>query len=261
MVKIQGGTSDSISDLKSDLETKSYSGTLWIKSIPKEEGIEVRFLTEPEEWFKYKEHWNDGTGYFPCIGDGCPGCDSDNERTQRASRRWLANAVDVGSGFVIPLKLPLDAVNKLIQRYERHGGTVMARNYKLYRYGTGLDTTYDVESEPESPFPFDQYEKIDLYDVLAEAFAEAFGDDGKDDTPKDDTPSLDLSKKKEKEETQEVVWEEDDSPDEDEEEYLTEEDLHNMTKEELLVIADNLSVEVSMTMKKDEMINTIIEEA
>lgn len=273
MVKIAGGTSDSISDLKQDLE-KKFTGTLWIKSIPKDTGIEVRFLTEPEDWFKYGEHYSDTAGYFPCIGDGCPGCASDNERTKRKSRRWLANAVDVDSGFVIPLKLPLDCVNKLIQRYERHGGTIMGRNYKLFRYGTGLDTTYDVESEPETPFPFDAHEKIDLYEVLAESFAESFGDDG-DSTPDEDTPSLDLSKAKEKKREreeqerqqarleaanqQEPEWAEDDSPDEDE--YLTEEDLHRMTKEELLVIADNLEVEVSMTMKKQEMIDTIIEEA
>jgi hypothetical protein len=181
-IRIKGEETGSIKKLKSDLKSRSGGGT-WVRSIPDDEDFKVRFLTEPDQWFKYDEHYLQDVNYFPCVGDDCPGCEDDDEG--RTTRRYLANALDVENDRVIPLKLPVTVANLLVSRQERYG-TLMDRDYILLRQGKKLKTTYDVDSEPKSKRKLDKYDLLDLEEVLVNQFEDAFGetDDEEEERPR-----------------------------------------------------------------------------
>lgn len=261
-IKIEGsGKSKSITALKKELEKSGGTGNAWIKNVPAD-GIRVRFLTEPEEWYAYKEHYDRSAHYFPCIGksNGCPGCNAHSDEQQRKSRRWLANAVDVENDRVIPLKLPYTLVQRLIVRFERHGETIRDRDYSLYKVGQGLDTDYDVSEESKEDFPFSKYTLLDLEQVLIDRYEEAFGEEDFEEESSDD--ALPVTKKRERNKGEVVTtnnetlpWDEDEDDDED---YLTEDDLKKMKAEELRALAVQIGAEVTPTMKKGDLITQII---
>lgn len=219
MVKIKGGTSSSLKKLKSDLK-KTTSGNVWVKSIPGDDELVVRFLTEPVDWFKYDEHYVDDVGYFACIGDDCPGCavlaksKGKKKKDGRISRRYLANALDVSNERVIPLKLPATLATRLVARAERKG-TIIDRDYVLTREGTGLDTEYDAEAEDRSRRKLDKYELLDLEDVLVQQFEDAFGDAEDDDDEEEEERS---TRKKKTTGAKRLRVESEESEDEDDEE-------------------------------------------
>lgn len=140
------------------------------------EAVTIRFLEEPTEWHRFDEHYinGDGGGFVPCIGDGCP---LDGDPDSRATRRWLANVVDVGSGEVRLLKMTRALVDTFILKYERSGTkgkepSLRKRNYTITRLGAGTDTKYDVENEDAGPLEIGGKEvrlsKLKLIDVDAE---------------------------------------------------------------------------------------------
>ena len=172
-----GSKADSIESLKDTIK-KSSGGGLYIQSVKAGKDLRVRFLTQPNEWLKYKEHYSEATRFFPCTNDAnCPGCQSANEKLKRTSVRFVCNCLDVSQGRVIPLKLPLDLANRLITRYERNGNEMTNRDYTLLRTGSGLDTEYDVEQEDKSNVDVSRYadQFHDLEALLVQQFEEAFG--------------------------------------------------------------------------------------
>src|SRR5580765_1006110 len=67
----------------------------------------LRFLEEVGDWTEYWAHFNASKQRdYPCTGDRktCPGCNSENEREAKASKRFLTNAVH--EGFVNLYKVP-----------------------------------------------------------------------------------------------------------------------------------------------------------
>ena len=150
----------------------------WIKYIPKNGSMNVRFIQEPEEWINYVEHYDTVLRKsFPCNGEqSCPGCQGD----ARKSSRYLANAVDVDSDRVIPLQMPKDLANRLVVRYERNG-TLIDRDFELSRSGDGLDTVYDLDAAPADRKKIDKYQPLDLMKVLADAFDDVFGNNADED--------------------------------------------------------------------------------
>lgn len=173
----------SIQKLKKSL-AKGASNSAWIKYIPKNSSMTVRFIQEPEEWVNYAEHWDQGMRKsYPCTGENtCPGCMNGS----RKSYRYLANAVDVDNPErVIPLQLPKDLANRLVVRYERNG-TMIDRDYELSRSGEGTDTVYDLESGPVSKRNLNKYTPLDLLKVLQDAYDEVFGPDAAEDAPEDE---------------------------------------------------------------------------
>jgi hypothetical protein len=162
----------------------------WIKYIPKNGSMNVRFIQEPEEWINYVEHYDTVLRKsFPCNGEqGCPGCQGD----ARKSSRYLANAVDVDNDRVIPLQMPKDLANRLVVRYERNG-TLTDRDFELSRSGDGLDTVYDLDAGAADRKKIDKYSPLDLIKVLTDAFNEVFGSDTDDD---DSAPVVPKSKPK-----------------------------------------------------------------
>jgi hypothetical protein len=253
MVSISGGKAGSVKRIQRDAERSSGDRT-WVRYLKEGEDLTVRFLTEPDEWYSYREHYDPDRGFFPCIGkdSNCPGCEHVSEKVQRSSRRYLANALDVESGFVVPIKLPLDLANRLVARYERNSNTLMNRDYTLHRMGKGLDTTYDVTPEDKSKVDTSQYKPLDLEKVLVQQFEETFDLNEDDDEPVAYDTDSDLD------EDDEVPSEPSASTDEDDDEgYLTEAQALAMSKPELKALAEQVGVELDGRWSVEKMVEAI----
>lgn len=144
-------------------------GITYIKNVPAE-GITVRFLTEPEDWFGYYEYYDADNKSFVPMAEGEVLPDG-----AKPSFRYLTNAVDISSDRVVPLKLAKTAANALILKYDKWG-TMMDRNYELQKHGEGLDTTYDVTPDAPTRLNLAKYDLLDLEDVLVAARAQATGE-------------------------------------------------------------------------------------
>lgn len=168
-MNISGKKMGNIKTLKESLKKGGSSLNTFIKNVPAE-GITVRFITEPEEWFGFYEYWNDESRNFVpmAIGEVLPD-------GARASFRYLASAVDIESDRVIPMKLAKTTANSLILKYDKFG-TMIDRNYELQKHGEGLDTTYDVTPDAPSKLNLAKYEALDLEKVLIQARASALGE-------------------------------------------------------------------------------------
>jgi hypothetical protein len=264
-VKIKGGSTGSVSRLKKDFE-KSSGGKTWIKGLQAGKDLTVRFKTEPDEWFAYREHYDPDRRFYPCIGkdNECPGCEHPSEKVQRTSRRYLADALDTQTGQSIPLKLPLDLANRLVARYERYGGTIRDRDYTLHRMGQALDTTYDVTPEEKSSLDTSTLDPIDLEKALVDQFEDAFDLEGDaDDGAKSATKPSDLDTSSD--EDDEVPSEPSESTTEDDadgEGWLTEAQALQMSKEDLKELAERLEIETwDGRWSKEKMVETIFAQA
>ena len=170
-MKLKAQQMGSMKALKESLKKGGGSGSVtYIKNVPSE-GITVRFLTEPEQWFGYYEYWDDVAKNFVPMVEGEILPDG-----ARASFRYLASALDVDSDRVIPLKLAKTAANSLILKYDKYD-TMMDRNYELQKHGEGLDTTYDVTPDSPSKMNLAKYEGVDLESILVSARKMALGED------------------------------------------------------------------------------------
>lgn len=251
MINIKGGTSDTFEALKEQMaKDEAAASRQWIVRVPSGKEIRVRFLTGPEKWFKYFEHYSDETKYFPCIGDGCPGCGSSSEKVQRKSKRYLANVLDVKEGRVVPLKIPMKLANRLITRYERYGNTMTDRDYILMSSGTGFDTEYDLDPMDKSDVDLSRYQLIDLREVLVDAYSEAFG-----------TTEPAESKTVETKESDEVPFDKgspEKEADEDSEDYITEEQMKKMGRPELNELAEALGLVVEPGWNKGQLIEALL---
>ena len=161
---------DSIDAIKASLKKGASSGVTFIKHVP-EDGIVVRFITEPEEWFGYQEYYDvENKQFVPMVeGEILPD-------GTRPSFRYLANVVDVTEDRVIPLKLPKTLANLLMIKYEKYG-SMTDRNYELDRHGTGLDTTYDSTPQTPSKMNTKKFDVVDLGEILETARRIAEGED------------------------------------------------------------------------------------
>lgn len=168
-MNISGKKMGSVKALKESLKKGGSSMQTYIKNVPAE-GITVRFLTEPEEWFGYYEYWNDESRNFcpMAVGEILPD-------GAKPSFRYLACVLDIESDRVIPLKLAKTAANSLILKYDKYG-TMLDRNYELQKHGEKLDTTYDVTPDAPSKLNLAKYEILDLENILLDARANALGE-------------------------------------------------------------------------------------
>lgn len=168
-MNISGKKMGNIKALKESLKKGGSSLNTFIKNVPAE-GITVRFITEPEEWFGFYEYWNDESRNFVpmAIGEILPD-------GAKASFRYLASAVEIESDRVIPMKLAKTTANSLILKYDKYG-TMLDRNYELQKHGEGLDTKYDVTPDAPSKLNLAKYEPLDLEQVLIKARAYSLGE-------------------------------------------------------------------------------------
>lgn len=189
-MQISGKKMGSLKAVKDSLKKGGSSLSSFIKNVPAD-GITVRFITEPEEWFGFYEYWNDESRNFTpmAVGEILPD-------GARPSFRYLASAVDIETDRVIPLKLAKTAANSLILKYDKYG-TMLDRNYELQKHGEGLDTTYDVTPDAPSKLNLAKYETIDLEKVLVTARATSLGEtDTKVSEPTIDDDEIDEEKPK-----------------------------------------------------------------
>lgn len=166
----------SIQKVKASL--KRGGGMGLIQGIPTD-GITVRFLSEPDEWLGYFEYFDsEANAFVPMVmGEQLP-------KRQRASHRYLANAVVVSDGpmqdKVVALKMAKTLAVSMMAKYDKYD-TLLDRDYEMDRIGEGLDTTYDVTPDPPSKRNLKKYDLLDLEDVLMKARAGALGEEVDDD--------------------------------------------------------------------------------
>jgi len=241
-MKLAGKQMGSMRAVKESLKKGGGGDTTWIKNIPAD-GIVVRFLTEPEQWFGYYEYFDTENKTFVPMAEGEVLPDG-----ARPSFRYLTNALDVEQDRVIPLKLPKTAANSLIIKYDKYE-TLMDRNYELDRHGEGLDTTYDVTPTAPSQMTVGKYDLLDLESVLVDARKHAMGESDIDDKG-DPFPESDID-----------TDDDDDIDIEDtDEKVYTEDDLKAMSVRDLRIIALELNLD-PRGKTKDALIDEIIESA
>lgn len=175
------GEAKNIKELKKSLKRGGKSG--YLSRIPAD-GRTVRFLTEPDKWFKFYEHYDESLEddrYFPCTED-CRGCDEGIDQ----SKRWLANALDTSENRVIPQVLPASLVSNLMKKYDKFG-TIMDRDYELTKDGSGMSTEYDALYESPRKMKLDRFDLLDLEEVLLSQLP-GQGDDDDADDDEDEAP-------------------------------------------------------------------------
>lgn len=143
-------------------------GDKFVKTIPGEGSLTVRFLDEPEDFVGYYEHWIGGKPQ-PCVTDECEGCESDDEKERRRNFRYLANCYVVDDQKVRAVKLPKTLVQQLMDYYDKAKGTLRDRDYDLTKRGSGQENTRYMAS-PDAPQKmklerFDK-KKLDLSAIL-----------------------------------------------------------------------------------------------
>ncbi len=241
-----GAKVESIQSLKQSLaKAAATHDDVWIKYIPKDNPLTVRFLSEPDEWVRYDEAWdqharNGKGGSYPVpMGKVVPD-------DQRVSTRYLASAVDLDSDRVIPVCIPKSLMQQVVVRYEKYG-TIVDRDYELSRHGTGLDTQYMMDPEPPVARNLSKYDSLDLESVLAAAYADYTGEAAPSQAPAaeevDDVPVL-----------PDIEDGDDDEDDDDEE--LTKDDLAAMPMATLRTLARAQKID-PRGMSKAELIAAI----
>lgn len=161
----------SIKALRTSVERKGGGNDQFLQRVPADDSIMVRFLTEPDEWQSYFEHYDQVMRYYPCSDD-CPGCTEGN----RPSQRYLANVLDIQNDRVVPMVIPKTLVTKLLNSYDRYT-TMTDRDYDLIRLGSGLDTDYDRSPEAPAKRSVNKYTLLDLEAVLENQLRRAFDQD------------------------------------------------------------------------------------
>lgn len=223
----------SVASLKKSSQGSKLGGKY--RFIGKDSDLTVRFVTEPDEWIEYTEVWDDSIGRgYPLPDD--PDIDGYRERNDssvRFSRKYLANVLitndEENPEKVIALQMPMSLVKQLTGRYDKYG-TIVDRDYELYRTGEGKNgTEYHADPEPKDVRKLAKFEKdcLDLEELLEAMHAEIFTD-GDDDEEEEEAPkkrkpkprkaAASTTRRKRRPEP-----EEDDEDDEDEEEEEEEE--------------------------------------
>ena len=207
-------------NVRQDIKSASGGGAGYLRTFKDGKDCRVRFISDPEEWLKYREHYSQETKYFPCTQENdCPGCTSENERMQYASRKYIAQVIIVqedganDEGKVRAVKLTVDLANRLVNKADRNGGTLTNRDYTIIRIGNDKNTTYDVEVEDKSNVDLSKFEQVDVEAILNQMYESAWGSpsEKKEETQKTLRDEL-RAKSAEVKAAKETSVEEDDKP-------------------------------------------------
>ena len=144
-------------------QSLSSDGNKFAQRVP-EEGIIVRFLTEPEEWWEVELHYGEKTS-FPCNGDdGCLGCDEGMDK----GRKWYASAYVPDDDRIVVFEMGKSVVEEISRKYDRNH-TVMDRDFEITKEGTGMRTRYFVDAhDPRHVKGLDKMEPIDMEEFFEE---------------------------------------------------------------------------------------------
>ena len=211
----------------------------------------IRFLQEMDEWDKYREHYTLDGKSFPCIkGEGnCPGCNHENEKVSKSSRKYATNVYFVEPGLVLPVRIPITLAKRLETRAERNGNTLLTRDYVVIRKGSGMDTDYDVDQDEK--YAIDTAAKLkegaDIDAILEANFREQWGDP--EDYARGESKSSGFTADEVDAESRAKKAADDVPPTESssqsasaDDEEIDEEDLYKMSREQLEVVAMKVGV-------------------
>lgn len=225
--------------------------------VPKNGSVQVRFLTETDQWASYTEVYDPTAKRSrpQVIGEEVP-------PGATTSTKILAAVLlrdEERGDRVVPIKLAKTLAFKIGKRGDRYG-TITDRDYILSAMGEGKGTEYDVDAEPPSKVALSKYEVPDLIAVLeaeagvvSETYAAAPTVDDDDDDEDDEVVTED-----DEDEAPAAPVTEDDDEDDDEV-VLTHDDLKSMSVAELKSIAAELNVEITPAIKKSELIEAVWE--
>lgn len=177
--KVKGGQVKSINSLRKSVKKGSKGSAGFLKRIAGDSSMLVRFLTEPDEWVQFFEHYDQVRKFYPCSDD-CPGC----AEGSTPSLKYVVNVVDVDEGEVLPLVLTKGLAGDMLAFYDKYE-TLLDRDYELTRTGSGKDDT-EYRAIPESPTRMNlkKYEVLDLWAIVESQLPDDVDDD--DDDMEDD---------------------------------------------------------------------------
>lgn len=240
-------------------ETEVAGSGDYLRSFGKGE-TKVRFLEEPEEWFSYREHFTPDNKSFPCTRDRetCPGCTSENEKTQRASRKYATNIYLVKNRQVLPFKIPVSLATRLEARAEKNNGTLLNRDYTVMKSGSGLDTEYDVDQEERYELDIDKLraQGKDVEEILLASYTEIWG--APEDTVK---PKKELPKKAPVEDEpipEALKTKAEREAEKDEVEEITEEALRAMSRADLQKVYAKAGIDMDQDLSTKELAEDLI---
>lgn len=254
MSKIRGGKVKSIAGLKSSL--KKGGGAGYLTRVSADSVLTVRFLTEPDDgWVQYFEHYDDVRKFYPCTDD-CPGC----REGDQPSMRYLANALDVAEGRVVPLVMPKTLAQSAMKKYEKYG-TLLDRDYEIERSGSGFETTYEITPEPPSRMNLSRFDTLELWEILEGQLSTEDSDDAVDEDDDDGTDE-ELAAMKAKFKAASKAAEVDEDDEDDDDGPNTRESLADKSLRELRAIAQEsgASVEDVKGLDVDALVDLIIGE-
>jgi hypothetical protein len=227
----------------------------------------IRFIEEPDDWIVFREHYTTDRRSFPCTEDrdSCPGCTSDIESVQRATRKYGTNLWLVKQDVVLPFRIPMSLAKRVFSRAERNEGVITNRDYVVMKSGKGMDTEYDIESDERYNVNLKDLmaKALDVQEILSASYDEIWGE--KEDSPivKAAKPArerkvyiedLDDEDKKE-----EFPSEPDPAAEEDAGPVVIDEDaLYEMGLVELKDLAKRAKVKIPSTAKKSDVIRALI---
>ena len=227
---------------KADATTQVVDGGEVLKYLRnfREGDNEVRFIDEVDDWISFSEHYSTDNKSFPCTmnRDSCPGCTSEIEKVQRASRKYATNVKLVSNGMVLPFRIPMSLAKKLFNRAERNG-TITNRDYIVMREGKGLDTEYDLEQGDRGEVDLSalREQSMDIEEVLVTAYEEVWGPINQE----------------EKEE--EIPFDASDDVE------IDEATIRQMKRDQLIALATENEIDIDTDGSRKEILETILEAA
>lgn len=215
--------------------------------------VTVRFLDECDDWIEFWEHFTTDSKSFPCTRDRktCPGCTSDVPSMQKASRKYACNVYLIDVNRVLPFRIPVSLAKKMFTRSERNDDTITNRDYDVIRMGQGLDTEYDVETGKKTERDLRSLRQLGTHDIeqiLAASFFEVWGNVGEPTAPKKSPVTIDKG-------------DEDQPPFDKGDVELSVEELEDMSRQELLVLASRHKIPVDIDESRQVILRSILDSA
>lgn len=164
---------------KADAPAIAENDGIYLRSF-KDGDTVIRFIEETDDWIDFREHYTKDRKSFPCTEDRdtCPGCNSDDESVQRASRKYATNVWLVKSDLVLPFRIPMSLAKRVFSRAERNEGIVTNRDYVVMKSGKGMDTEYDIEADERYNINLKDLRAkgMDIQSILAKSYDDIWGE-------------------------------------------------------------------------------------
>jgi hypothetical protein len=243
---------------KSEAPPLSDNGGMYLRNF-KDGDTVVRFLQPTDDWIIFREHYTADRRSFPCTEDRdtCPGCTSEIESVQRASRKYGTNIWLPKNDIVLPFRIPMSLAKRMVAREERNDDGILNRDYVVMKSGKGMDTEYDVEADDKYAVDVASLltKGMDVQEILSISYEEVWGEAKSSNIVK-------AAKEPEKVVEPEEFPTETDQSDDDagsvEELVIDEDALYDMTLVDLKDLAVKAGLKVASNSKKSDVIRALL---